>query len=98
MSEKLSLAMQRQHIEHCLAFLESLTGSEHADHIAGARQGCLSLAWFERRSELTRELVRLEKDAPELAALLREMPGARIADVRTCRTNFDGYTMEPDDV
>jgi hypothetical protein len=97
MSDKLSLAMQRQHTEHCLALLESLTGKEHQEHIQGARQGCLSLAWFERRSELTRELVRLEQEAPELAKLFQAEPGLKITDVRTCRTDFDGSIEEPDE-
>lgn len=79
---KLSLTIQREKIERCLALLESLTDGEHADDIAGGRQGCLSLAWFERRSELTRELVRLDKEAPHLAQMLKDEPGAHIVDVR----------------
>jgi len=82
MSEKRSLSFQRQNIEHCLALLESLAPGEHAENIALARQGCLSLRWFERRQELTRELVRLEKDCPELAFLLREIPGVQIDNIR----------------
>ena len=82
MSEKRSLSAQRQNIEHCLALLETLAPGEHKAHIEIARQGCLSLAWFEKRTELTREIVRLEKAAPELSALLHQIPGVQIADVR----------------
>lgn len=83
MDEKLSLNMQRQHTEHCLAALESLdpTGLYRAN-IAGARKLCITAAWLERREELIREVARLDNAAPELAALLKAIPELQIADVR----------------
>lgn len=93
MSEKRSLAFQRSCVEHLIALHSDADDSV----IDGAKQAALSLAWFERHGELTKELVRLEKEAPHLAALLKEEPDARIVDVRTRRTDFDGYANGADD-
>ena len=73
-----TLSAQRQAIEHCLAALESLSKGEYEDHLAVARQGCLTLGWFERRQELVRRVADLDKAAPGLAALLETFPDARI--------------------
>lgn len=72
-----SISMQRQAVEHCLALLESAMDG-HDAVIATARDACRTLAWFERRSELVRALVDLEKRAPGLAELAQEFPGTRI--------------------
>lgn len=80
MSEKRSLAWQRQAVEHLIAMCKSADETV----IDAAKQACLSLAWFEKRADLTRELVRLDKEAPELASLLRQVP-----ELRLDRVNFD---------
>jgi len=78
LSDKRSLAFQRQAVEHLIAYCRDVDETI----IDAAKQACLSLAWFEKRQALTRELVRLEKDHPELAFLLREIPGVRIDNIR----------------
>lgn len=76
-----SLSMQRQAVEHCLALLESATDG-HGDVINMARDACRTLAWFERRAELTRALVELEKaGGPFLAELCETFPGTRIKSI-----------------
>lgn len=90
MSEKRSLAFQRSCVEHLIA----LHRDESDSILEGAKQAALTLAWMEKRGELLRELVRLEREAPDLSALLREMPDARIVDVRQTRPapiEFDQY-------
>lgn len=73
-----SLSFQRQCVEHFIAL------SRDADDTVteGAKQACLTLAWFEKRQELVRELIRLETAAPELAELLRQFPGAQLSAIR----------------
>ena len=78
MTEKRSLTYQRMAVEHILAMCPDAPETI----IEAAKQACLSLARFEKRTELTREIVRLEKAAPELSALLHQIPGVQIADVR----------------
>lgn len=89
---KTSLAQQRQACEHLIALC-----AKSADEtvIAAAKDACRSLAWFERKRELTLELVRLDKEAPALAAILKEFPDAYISDVRP---RFDrSLTADPED-
>jgi hypothetical protein len=81
MSNKRSLSYQRQCVEHCLHLLETKSNGEYRDQIEGARQACLSIGWFERRENLVRELLRLDEEAPALAALFRAFPESRITDV-----------------
>jgi len=50
--------------------------------IEAAKQAVLTLAWLERKENLVRELARIEREAPELAAALVEWPGLQIAGVR----------------
>lgn len=47
-----------------------------------AKKAVLTLAWIERRADLVKEVERLEREAPQLATLLREFPGAKISEVR----------------
>ena len=86
-----SISMQRQSIEHCLALLESSPMKPAPDVLANARRGCLTLAWFERRTELTRSLAELERSAPGLAALVQEYPGTKLTITR------NDYLASPDD-
>ena len=76
---KYSIAQQRQAIEH-LAYLGD--SGDNDSIIAAAKQGCIVLAWLERRSELMKALDRLERERPDLVDLFREFPGSQIADVR----------------
>lgn len=72
-----SLAMQRQAIEDCLAFLEqSAPARRHLVDVA--REGCRTLAWLDKRQHLVRALHELDKQAPGLADLLEAFPGTRI--------------------
>lgn len=73
-----SISMQRQSIEHCLALLESSPAKPSPEVIANARRGCLTLAWFERRTEITRALAELERAAPGLAAMFQDYPGTKV--------------------
>ena len=75
---KHSLAQQRQAIEHLIA----LHGHEANTVATAAKQGALTLAWLERRSELVKALDRLERERPELVELLNAFPGSEIVDVR----------------
>lgn len=75
-----SLANQRACVEHLIALHRR--GVDDDTILDGAKQAALTLAWLERRAELVREIARLDQAAPELAQLLRDMPGATIADVR----------------
>ena len=72
-----SLAFQRQCIEHLIA----LHPGEDSSFIDGAKKAALTLAWFERREEMTRAVVALDKAEPGLAALFEAFPGSRIAHV-----------------
>jgi hypothetical protein len=76
---KTSLSAQRQAIEHCLAMAQKL-GVEDTI-LNAARDGCLSLGWFDRRSQLIHALVKLDKDAPYFAELFQVFPGASISSV-----------------
>lgn len=77
-----SIAQQRQAIEHCLALLERSPGYFSPDIRAAARQGCLTLAWIEKRQHLVKAIHALDQDAPAVAALFETFPGATIAAVR----------------
>jgi len=50
--------------------------------IEPAKAAVLTLAWLERKENLVRELVRLEREAPDVARALVEWPGLQIAGVR----------------
>lgn len=78
----ISLAQQRQAIEHCLALLESQRNVSPGI-LAAARQGCLTLAWLEKRQHLVKAIASLDEQAPQLAALCEAFPGIRLAEVRT---------------
>lgn len=82
MSAPLSLAAQRQAIEHCLALLRG-SGSTEPEIIDAAYAGVETLRWLEGRADLVRSIARLDREQPALAALLATFPDARIADVRT---------------
>jgi hypothetical protein len=78
---KFSLAQQRQAIEHLLVLQKR--NNAWTDTIQeAAKQGALTLAWLERRSELMKALDRLERERPELVELLNAFPGSEIVDVR----------------
>lgn len=75
MSAVLSLTAQREAVERCLAALDG-GPSVDRDTILAARKGVLTLAWFERRDELVRAVVKLDKAAPGLKAIFETFPGA----------------------
>lgn len=82
-----SIAMQRQAIEDCLAYLEQAIPSRR--HIIDvARAGCHTLAWLEKRQHLTRALHELDKQMPGLTELIESFPGTRIT-VRDCGDDPD---------
>lgn len=79
MSGSYSIAQARQAIEHLIA----LSGNGSASTVIdAAKYGATVLAWLERRSELVRAIEDLDRRAPDLAKLLLDFPGAKIADVR----------------
>lgn len=86
-----SLLQQRTAIEHCLVFAQQ-AGVEDTI-LDNARSGCLSLAWFERREHLTKELIRLNKEAPYLAELLQAFPGGQVREV-----NFHALGGDHDEI
>lgn len=90
-SRRRSLAEQRQCVEHLIALAEK---TANPDVVAGARAAALTLAWFERRAELTRALADLAKRAPHLAAFFEMFPGATIADVRETAPVDDENDLE----
>ena len=75
-----SLSFQRQCLEHLIALGATQVSD---DVLEGARRGVLTLAWVERRQELLRALVELDRRAPALADIFRQWPEARIEEVRT---------------
>lgn len=82
MSDARSLSFQRQCVEHLIALCPDVSETI----LAGAKQGCLSIGYFERRSELLRLLAKLERDHPDLTAAMKNIadtfPGVEISDVR----------------
>ena len=82
MSEKRSLAVQRQSIETLIEYCRDVDTLA----VEAAKQACLTIGWLERRSELIRMLDKLERERPDLAAALntiaRVFPGIEISDVR----------------
>ena len=83
MSEKRSLSFQREAVE---IFIARGSFGMSEDIIEAAKQACLTIGYFERRQELLRMLIKLERDHPELAASMRAIadafPGVEISDVR----------------
>lgn len=77
---KPTLSEQREAVEALICFAKD--ADIRPEIIDRARFGVLSLAWFERRQEIVKEVARLEQQAPELAAVLREFPGAQITGVK----------------
>lgn len=94
MTAKISIGAGRQALDHCVAHSEK-HGME-AEIVANAKAGCKHLSWFEARVDLIREWIRLEKENPEIAEVLRGFPGAYISAMKlrcpTCNSQ-----MEPDD-
>lgn len=80
MSDPRSLSYQRQCVEHLIALCTDKKGMT-GPIIEGAKQAARTIGWIEKRAELIREVDRLEREAPELADLLREFPGAHVARV-----------------
>lgn len=79
MSEKPSISFARQCVEHLIA----LAGNDAARSVTdGAKYAATVLAWLERRAELVRAVEDLDRRAPDLAKILLDFPGAKIADVR----------------
>jgi len=74
-----SLSNQRRCVEHLIALHRRSVDDDTI--LDGAKQAALTLAWLERRAELVKAIDALDKAAPELAALLLDMP-MPIADVR----------------
>lgn len=83
MSDVRSLEFQQSCVTHLIALCEKIADDTVLD---GARQAAKSLAWLNKRANLTRELVRLERDRPDLAksfyAIFASFPQARVEDVR----------------
>lgn len=77
---KPTLSEQREAVEALVCFAKD--AGVKPEIIERARFGVLLLAWFERRQEIVKEVARLEQQAPELAAALRQFPGAQIAGVK----------------
>lgn len=74
---RFTISQQRQAVEGLLAFAKVGSETELA-----ARQAALTLAWIERRSELVKEVERLDREAPELLSVLKEFPGAKIVGAK----------------
>lgn len=75
-----SLTAQREAVETLICLAED--NDVRAGTVDDAKQAALTLAWLERKEALVRELVRIEREAPELARALVEWPGLKIAGVR----------------
>lgn len=75
MSDQYSITQSRMAIEHLIALqTEEPAGSV----LDAAKHGCVVLAFLEKRQELMKALVELDRRAPALAMLLQEFPGAKI--------------------
>lgn len=79
MTQSYSIAQARQAVEHLIALSANDAGATVID---AAKYGAVVLAWLESRSQLVKAIEDLDRRAPELAALLLDFPGAKIADVR----------------
>lgn len=73
---KSTLTEQREAVERLIAVAGER--SSLASVSATARDACRTLAWFERRQELTRAIVDLDQKAPGLAELMEVFPSAQI--------------------
>ena len=73
----ISLSFQRQSIEHLIPACEKTD----PQLVPALKAAALTIGWIERRAELIREIDRLEREAPELAEILRTLPGTRIVDI-----------------
>ena len=76
---KPSLTEQREAVE---ALINEALGGEPVPSVEAAKHAVLTLAWLERKENLVREIVRLEREAPDVARALVEWPGLQIAGVR----------------
>jgi hypothetical protein len=88
-----SIAQARQAVEHLIALAGNGAASTVID---AAKYAATVLAWLERRSELVKAIEDLDRRAPELAKLLLDFPGAKIADVRP-RHAFNHQPNEAND-
>lgn len=79
---KPSLADQREAVEALIFLATQDNAQPHGAMVAVARQAVLTLAWLERKENLIRELDRIERDAPEISAALKQWPGLQITGVR----------------
>lgn len=77
-----TLTEQREAVEALIFLATQDNAQPHGTMVAAARQAVLTLAWLERKENLVRELVRLEREAPDVARALVEWPGLQIAGVR----------------
>lgn len=88
MSEKRSLAFQRQSVEHLIA----LYGREDDTILDGAKQAALTLGWLERQGELLKMWDHLRRQRPDLyetmQGILLAFPGATLEDVRDADNGF----------
>jgi len=94
---KPTLTEQREAVELLIniAIADGVVG----DPVETAKQACLTLAWFERSSELIKMLRDLKGERPELFNALNDIanafPGVRISDIRPTRQPEREY--DPDD-
>jgi hypothetical protein len=83
MTERRSLALQRQCVEHAVSSLDD--GSDHTV-IDGLKQAALTIGWLERHGELLKMWDALRRDNPELFTVMHriatEFPGAKIHSIR----------------
>ena len=77
---KTSLDYQRQCGEHAIPFL--VKAGVEQEIINGLKDLCLTAAFFSKRAELTREIVRLNREAGYLAELFQMFPGSQVSAVR----------------
>ena len=79
--QKPTLSEQRTAVEELLYHAKGRIESGGATE-AAVRAAILTLAWIERRAELGREVDRLDKAAPEILAVLKEFPEARLTGAK----------------
>jgi hypothetical protein len=98
MSNRPSLSIARQSIEHLIALHEIYSDGSMRTICANAKHGCVVLAWLERREELMRALDNLERQRPDLVDLLTAFPGSQIVDVRDTYSNGGDHVGEADEL
>ena len=79
MSDIRSLTFQAGCVRHLVASCEKTCDP---NILEGADQAIVTLKWLEKRADLLKELIRIDKSEPALAHIMRNFPDARITEIK----------------